>query len=164
MKKISTLTTIEYTFDPNRKGAKYTLDGTHYMNGGEFAEVATKAALGYDAHTGRIFMAVYKGKKPQYPNYPLFSLDVKQKPGKAVPAGLSEKHETLQLSQDGLFDEASGVHGWKFKWGSTGLCPLGDGLWYISENHKDKATGIQSCTARLYRWTGLGDQPFKAAR
>lgn len=50
MKKISTLTTIEYTFDPTRKGAKYTLDGTHYMNGGEFAEVATKAALGYNAH------------------------------------------------------------------------------------------------------------------
>ena len=50
MKKISTLTTIEYTFDPTRKGAKYTLDGTHYMNGGEFAEVATKAALGFEAH------------------------------------------------------------------------------------------------------------------
>lgn len=50
MKKISTLTTIKYTFDPTRKGAKYTLDGTHYMNGGEFAEVATKAALGYEAH------------------------------------------------------------------------------------------------------------------
>ena len=120
--------------------------------------------LGYDAHTGRIFMAVYKGKKAQYPNYPLFSIDVAQKPRKAIPSGLSERHETLQLSQDGLFDQASGVRGWQFKWGSTGLCPLGDGLWYISENHKDKATGIQSCTARLYRWTGLGDQPFKAAK
>ena len=50
MKKIQTLTTIEYTFDPTRKGAKYSLDGIHYMNGGEFAEVATKAALGYDPH------------------------------------------------------------------------------------------------------------------
>lgn len=50
MKKISTLTAIEYTFDPTRKGSKYTLDGIHYMNGGEFAEVATKAALGYEPH------------------------------------------------------------------------------------------------------------------
>ena len=50
MKKISTLTNIEYTFDPNRSGAKYTLDGIHYMNGGEFAEVATKVALGYAPH------------------------------------------------------------------------------------------------------------------
>lgn len=119
--------------------------------------------LAYDAHTKRIYMAVYKGKKPGYPNYPMFSLDVAQKPRKAVPAGLSERHETLQLSSDGLLDQASGVRGWKFKWGSTGLCPLGDGLWYISENHKDKVTGIQSCTARLYRWTGSGEKPFNPA-
>ena len=118
--------------------------------------------LAYDASTGRIYMAVYKGKKPQYPNYPLFSLDVRQKPVKACPPGLDEKHETLKLSAAGLLDEATGVRGWDFKWGSTGLCPLGDGLWYISENHKDKATGIQSCTARLYRWTGDGAKPFTA--
>ena len=120
--------------------------------------------LAYDAHTGRIYMAVYNGKKPIYPNYPLFSIDVRQKPRKAVPAGLGEKHETLRLSDAGLLDQASGVRGWQFKWGSTGLCPLGDGLWYISENHKDKATGIQSCTARLYRWQGLGDKPFTAEK
>ena len=118
--------------------------------------------LAYDASTGRIYMAVYKGKKPQYPNYPLFSLDVRQKPVKACPPGLDEKHETLKLSAAGLLDEATGVRGWDFKWGSTGLCPLGDGLWYISENHKDKATGTQSCTARLYRWTGDGAKPFTA--
>ena len=116
--------------------------------------------MAYDAATGRIYLAVYKGKKPRYPNYPLFSFDVAQKPVKACPPGLDEKQETLQLSADGLLDEASGVRGWDFKWGSTGLCPLGDGFWYISENHKDKASGIQSCTARLYRWTGEGAKPF----
>lgn len=116
--------------------------------------------MAYDAHTGRIYMAVYKGKKPDFPNYPLFSLDVKQRPAKGVPPGLDAKHEILKLSDAGLLDEASGVRGWDFKWGSTGLCPLGDGLWYISENHKDKATGIQSCTARLYRWNGQGKQVF----
>ena len=116
--------------------------------------------MAYDAATGRIYLAVYKGKKPRYPNYPLFSFDVAQKPVKACPPGLDEKQEMLQLSADGLLDEASGVRGWDFKWGSTGLCPLGDGFWYISENHKDKASGIQSCTARLYRWTGEGSKPF----
>ncbi|MBR3076187.1 MAG: hypothetical protein IKH11_10610 [Bacteroidales bacterium] len=118
--------------------------------------------LAYDSHTGRIYMAVYKGKKPSFPNYPLFAVDVKQKPLKAVPAGLDVKSETLKLSKGGLFDEASGVYGYDFKWGSTGLCPIGDGLWYISENHKDKELGIQSCTARLYRWTGDGHKPFIA--
>ena len=118
--------------------------------------------MAYDAYTGRIYLAVYKGKKDSYPNYPLFSLDVKQRPVKARPKGLEEKHETLKLSEAGLLDAPTGVHGWNFKWGSTGLCPIGEGLWYISENHKDKATGIQSCTARLYRWTGEGSKPFVA--
>lgn len=118
--------------------------------------------LAWDSYTNRIYMAVYKGKKPDYPNYPLFAVDVKQRPVKAVPKGLDSKQETLQLSRDGLFDEASGIYGYDFKWGSTGLCPLGDGSWYISENHKDKETGIQSCTARLYQWTGDCSKPFIA--
>ena len=118
--------------------------------------------LAWDRYTNRIFMAVYKGKKPEYPNYPLFCIDVKQRPVKAVPKGLDEVHETLALSAAGLYDKPSGVYGYDFKWGSTGLCPLGDGQWYISENHKDKETGIQSCTARLYQWFGFGNKPFIA--
>ncbi|MBQ9463232.1 MAG: hypothetical protein IJU68_06200 [Bacteroidales bacterium] len=118
--------------------------------------------LAWDPYTNRIYMAVYKGSKKIYPNYSMFAVDVKQKPGKAVPKGLDSKQETLKLSSEGLFDEYSGIHGFNFKWGSTGLCPLGDGLWYISENHKDKESGIQSCTARLYQWTGGGNKPFVA--
>ena len=118
--------------------------------------------LAWDRYTNRIFMAVYKGKKSEYPNYPLFCIDVKQRPVKAVPQGLDEVHETLALSAAGLYDKPSGVYGYDFKWGSTGLCPLGDGQWYISENHKDKETGIQSCTARLYQWFGFGNKPFIA--
>lgn len=40
---------LGFTFDPARKGAKYTLDGIHWMNGGEFAEAAAKAVHGLDA-------------------------------------------------------------------------------------------------------------------
>ena len=116
--------------------------------------------LAWDSYTNRIFMAVYKGKKPGYPNYPLFSIDINQKPVRAVPKGLNEEHEVLSLSQTGLYDKDSGIYGYDFKWGSTGLCSLGDGLWYISENHKNKETGIQSCTARLYQWIGFGNKPF----
>lgn len=46
---------FKYQFDPNHDGAHYTLDGEHYMNGGEFAEVADKMVKGYgsmkDANT-----------------------------------------------------------------------------------------------------------------
>lgn len=55
MKKVEGRIGFGFQFDATRKGAKYTLDGVHYMNGGEFAEVATKDVLGYaggkDANT-----------------------------------------------------------------------------------------------------------------
>lgn len=119
--------------------------------------------MAFDKNTGRIFMAVYKGSKPEFPNYDLFAVDVAQKPVKAILKGVDEKALTLKLSDDGLKDEATGVRGWRFKWGSTGLCPLGDGQWYISENGKNKETKIQYCNARLYNWTGDAEQPFKKA-
>ena len=46
-KSVHTLT-INYTYDSAHSGAHYTLDGVHYMNAGEWAEVATKAVLGYE--------------------------------------------------------------------------------------------------------------------
>lgn len=46
---------FKFAFDPSHKGAPYTLDGEHYMNGGEFAEIADKMVKGYgskkDANT-----------------------------------------------------------------------------------------------------------------
>jgi hypothetical protein len=36
-----------YTFDGTRKGAKYSFDGEHYKNTGEFLEFALKRILGY---------------------------------------------------------------------------------------------------------------------
>ena len=37
---------FKFAFDPAHKGASYTLDGEHYMNGGEFAEIADKMVKG----------------------------------------------------------------------------------------------------------------------
>lgn len=39
---------LPYYYDPNRSGAKYSLDGVHWMNGGEFSEACAKAAHGLD--------------------------------------------------------------------------------------------------------------------
>ena len=49
MKKIEAEIKINYTFDNNRKGAKYTLNGLNWMNHGEFAEVVTKNILGFES-------------------------------------------------------------------------------------------------------------------
>ncbi|MBQ0081016.1 MAG: hypothetical protein KBS95_05660 [Alistipes sp.] len=94
--------------------------------------------LEYDNHTGKIFMAVYKGKKRQYANSDLFTLDWEPK--------------TFAKSYEQAVKTAQPLGGWRFKWGSTGMFPIGDGYWYISENAKDKVHKTQSCTARLYYW------------
>ena len=119
--------------------------------------------LAYDEYTGKIFMAVYKGPKSWYPNYDLYALDVDQKPFKAVVHGVpgSKKVEQLRISPDGLLHEQSGITGWYFKHGSTGFCPIGDGYFYISEKLRNKAAKTNGCNARLYRWTGVPENPFE---
>lgn len=119
--------------------------------------------MAYDAHTKRIYMAVYNGKKPQYPNYGLFAVDCSVKPFKAPLKGVeydTMEHSQLTLAKDGLFDEASGVYGWNFKWGSTGLCSLGDGFWLISENSKNKDK-TNNCNARLYVMGSSAESAFE---
>lgn len=106
--------------------------------------------MAYDKYTNRLYLFVYKGHKPQFPNYPMFGLDCSQK-----PVG-----NRLNLAAAGLMDEASGIRGWDFKWGSTGFCPLGDGRYMISENGYDSQAGQQYSDLRLYLWTGDTREPF----
>lgn len=61
--------------------------------------------------------------------------------------------EVLSLVEAGNPD--GGIGGWNFKWGATGLCPLGGGYFYISENARSKETRQQSSTVRLYEWTAM---------
>ena len=46
MKRTEYKINFKFTFDPTHKGAPYTMDGEHYMNGGEFAEIADKMVKG----------------------------------------------------------------------------------------------------------------------
>jgi hypothetical protein len=108
----------------------------------------------YDPYTGYMYLAVYPGKKPQFPNFRLFALNMTQKPYsgrlKNVPY-----HYTDCLLLD--------VHeGWHFKWGSTGLWPLGDGRYYISHNGKDEKG--QYCKAILYNNSKSEESPFEQAK
>ena len=66
--------------------------------------------------------------------------------------------KTIALASKGIYDEKSGVYGWNFNLGTTGLCPLGDGYFYISH---PSSKPRQSCTAKLYKWTGAADTPFQ---
>ena len=94
----------------------------------------------YDAHSERLYLAVYKGSKSQYPNYSLFALDINQKPFTGKLEGVPyEENEVEQLS----VTEAS-----HFPWGSTGLYSFGDGRWYVSK--KGKKDGIQFSDVTLF--------------
>lgn len=100
--------------------------------------------LAYDSSTNKMFLAVYKGSKSRWPNYDLFALDMHQQ---AFPAPL----EGVPYSDSPVEQlEVSGA--WYFRWGSTGLCPLGDGTFYIS--HNGASDGNNYCEARRYRWQG----------
>lgn len=106
--------------------------------------------MAYDKASRKMYLAVYKGKKPQYPNYDLFALDIDQTPYQAPLKDVPYQNgDVVQLDV---------CKGWHFKWGSTGLCPLGDGHWYISEN--SKKDGVEICNARLYSLSENGDSPF----
>jgi len=106
--------------------------------------------LAYDPATNLLFMAVYRGKKSSYKNYDLFTVDMKQAPCRAKLDGVGYAKSKKQLNV---------TEGWIFPYGSTGMCPLGDGSWFISENGvKDSG---QFCNARLYLWNGDKIKPFE---
>lgn len=117
--------------------------------------------MAYDPKTGNLFAAVYRGSKPQFPNYDLFVIDAHKKPVKdRIPSdNRNIKVKTLSLLDQGPQDAGSGIRGWFFKWGATGLCPLGDGLFYISHNGKS-ADGQQQSTVHKYKWAGDKQNAF----
>lgn len=117
--------------------------------------------LAYDPYTGNLFAAVYPGKKSQFPNYSLFVIDRMKKP--FISSFLSDnrkiKVKTLSLWQPAENSENTGTPGWHFKWGATGLCPLGDGLFYISHDKKTD-DGLQETTIYKYKWIGNSKASF----
>lgn len=121
--------------------------------------------LAYDPYTGNLFAAVYHGAKTQFPNYDLFVIDAHKQPveSEIISDNSRIKVKTLSLLKAGPTDAKTGISGWHFKWGSTGLCPLGDGLFYISHNEKTK-DGQQQTTIYKYKWVGDNQNSFKLVK
>ncbi len=116
--------------------------------------------LEYDAYTRSWLMAVYKGSKEQYPNYSLFAVDASVQPVKQPLQGIPyiKKGLVVPLKQAGLQDEKTGIRGWMWGVGSTGMASLGDGYFYFSHNYNSEAG--QGSKIRLYRYSGRADQAF----
>ena len=118
--------------------------------------------LAYDPASGNLYAAVYKGKKSQYPNWSLFVIDGSRPAQKESLEGFDTPVDGEMLSLLEAGNSSGGIRGWNFKWGATGLCSLGGGYFYISENARSKETRQQSSTVRLYEWTGDAETPFRA--
>lgn len=121
--------------------------------------------LEYDDYTGNFFAAVYKGSKSKFPNYRLFVIDGSNKPTTKIieSDNKSIKVKSLSLLNAGLRDTKTGIRGWNFKWGATGLFPVGNGYFYISHDKKDK-DGAQMTTIYKYKWLGDDKEAFRKTK
>ncbi len=120
--------------------------------------------LEYDGYTGKWLMAAYKGAKPQFPNYSLFTVDGSARPTRGPIKGQPqpERGNLLALSAEGLHHPDSGVRGWE-SGGQYGLASLDDGRFYVTQDGKIVEDGVTKQTAhsRLHRWTGQTPTPFE---
>ena len=105
--------------------------------------------LEYDETTGDWYLAVYPGEKKEFPNYSLFVLD-----GARAPLDGAHRADGTPIRE--VFLKPGG--GSCFPYGSTGMCALGDGLWYFSREGSDFLRG-QYTNVCLYR-AAAGDVPF----
>lgn len=96
--------------------------------------------LEYDEATGNFLMAVYRGCKPAWPNYDLYVID----------GGKAPVNDRLTLLDNGTGEAAPG---WRYPWGATGLCSLGDGYFYVS--HEGGGGDLHHTRVVLSRWNGV---------
>ena len=120
--------------------------------------------LEYDPFTEAWLMAVYKGVKEHYPNYTLFAADAKARPAKQTLQGIPyiKKGLVVPLKAEGLKDATTGIRGWMWGVGSTGMAALGGGYYYFSHNYNSEQG--QGSTIRMYRYTDREDKAFEEVK
>jgi hypothetical protein len=65
----------------------------------------------------------------------------------------------VPLKKVGAKDEKTGIRGWMWGVGSTGMTSLGGGYFYFSHNYNSEQG--QGSTIRMYRYTGEIDAAFE---
>ena len=93
---------------------------------------------------------MYRGKKPNFPNYPMFVIDggIAAREESLVGYENGERGLVLTLKDTGLRE--NGISGIEFGCGSTGLHSFGDGNFYVSKSFRDEEMG-QATNVCLYR-------------
>ena len=116
----------------------------------------------YDASSHSWMMAVYKGNKKHFPNYTFFAADGAARPVKQALDGVPYIKKAKVVALKAVGKQQGDIRGWDWGVGSTGMCSLGDGYFYLSHNYKIEAG--QGSIIRLYRFTGNADNAFEAVK
>ncbi|MDJ0462821.1 hypothetical protein [Streptomyces sp. H27-C3] len=145
-----------HTSGPGRVGGKFFVFTGNTRYGVQNLE--------YDATKGNWLMAVYKGAKPQFPNYSLFIADGSKRAVNGPITGQPEpeRGKLLSLLPKGLHHAASNTYGWE-SGGQYGLVALGGSRYYLTEAGTVLEDGVtkQTAVSLLHRWTGRTPTPFK---
>lgn len=116
--------------------------------------------LDYDAASHSWMMAVYKGNKKNYPNYTFFAADGAARPVTKALDGVPYIKKAKVVALKAAGKQQGEIRGWDWGVGSTGMCSLGEGYFYLSHNYKIEAG--QGSIIRLYRFTGNEKQAFES--
>lgn len=120
--------------------------------------------LEYDSYLDAWLVAVYLGKKPQYPNPPMFIIDNSVPPIEREVPGLGITAKMLTLKSIGGYDESTGLYFCRFPVGQTGIYSVGEGYYYFSFDRSSKHDNVKyfATDVKLCRYTGEGDELFAA--
>lgn len=102
----------------------------------------------FDSFTNSVLAAVYRGSKPEFPNYPMFFIDIRH-PFEA------DGKKRFSLCERGE-KHPSGIRGSWFGYGSTGMISLGGGEYYFSHDGFKESEGFFT-EVHLYKLRGDAD-------
>lgn len=92
---------------------------------------------------------IFSGYHGGYPNYNMFFVSSDYEVRRSLHSAYGEQIAELSLSGEGIY----------FPYGSTGMCALGDGFCYFSEDGRDAEQGCYT-NVTLYRISEYEGTPF----
>ena len=162
---------LRYNPDDIRAAARPISQSSMHKSGADMAYEAYFAFTGntnwgvqnldYDPVRNVYMMCVYCGRKPQYPNYPMYLIDASKAPVLQPLRGRdSEEGLCFTLAEGCIRDENTGIPGTTYPYGNTGIASLGadcDGTayYYVSyDGHCDEGhfTNVRLCRADNEHW------------
>lgn len=115
--------------------------------------------LEYDPFTRRWLVAVYVGKKPQFPNYPMYFIDATRSPRMEPLIDRAGECGAVLTLADGT-EQSGALSGSSFSLGQTGVWARGDGRYWFSVPLHDRERGVYNSELVAYRYDPAAKDGF----